>query len=199
MPRIILASQSPRRKTLLSQLGFDFDVYPSETDEDIDEQHPPLLVEKLALLKAKDVSGAFTDSMIIGADTVVVHEGEILGKPRDAAEAINYLTRLSGTSHNVFTGVALVQTNSGGLITAEKTFHEQTKVFFSPLSKHEIDAYIESGSPFDKAGAYGIQDDMGAVFVEKIEGDFYNVVGFPLNRFYQELKIFSPELVQIKV
>ncbi|MAL17580.1 MAG: septum formation inhibitor Maf [Balneola sp.] len=194
MPRIILASQSPRRKRLLEQIGLDFEVHPSNVDEVSSEQEPSLLVEDLALQKANDVAHSFPDSLIIGSDTLVVLNNEVIGKPRDEDEAAEFLLNLSDTTHLVLTGVAFVKTNKNGQIEGSKTFHEQTKVTFSTLAEEEIRAYAKSGNPLDKAGAYGIQDDLGALFVEKIEGDYYNVVGFPLNRFYREMKTFMPEL-----
>ncbi|MEX0609311.1 MAG: Maf family protein [Balneolaceae bacterium] len=193
MLQIILASKSPRRKLLLSQLGLAFEVFPSNLNEDISESDPVKLVEQLALQKAEEVAKQCSNSLIIGADTVVVHSGEVLGKPKNEAEAAKMLKRLSGDNHSVYTGIAFVKTDKDRLIERTKSFYEQTNVQFSTLSAQEIKAYVKSGSPMDKAGAYGIQDDLGALFVERIEGDYYNVVGFPLNRFYRELKIFSPE------
>lgn len=195
MPRIILASQSPRRKRLLEQIGLSFEIYPSDAEECSPHNKPTLLVEDLALLKAKDVSSQFTDSLIIGADTIVVHDAHIMGKPKNEKQAFQILQTLSASEHSVYTGVAFVKTDKNGEITSKYTFHEQTKVTFSLLDEQDIRAYIKSGNPFDKAGAYGIQDDLGALFVEKIEGDYHNVVGFPLNRFYREIKSFMPELV----
>lgn len=183
----------------MEQLGLPFEVATSNINEDIDETDPAEMVEKLAFFKAREVSGQFPKSLIIGADTTVVYSGEILGKPKDEIQANEILMKLSGSIHTVFTGIALILTDKNGLIESKKTFSEQTKVKFSPLTSQEIDDYIKSGSPFDKAGAYGIQDDVGALFVEGIEGDYYNVVGFPLNRFYRELKNFNPELALIRV
>ncbi len=194
MHQIILASQSPRRKKLLHQIGLSFQVHPSSVEEFSSVTNPPLLAEDLARLKASDVAASFPESLIIGADTIVVHEGVILGKPEDEEHALEILTTLSNSIHSVYTGVTFVKTNKNGETVALHSFHEQTKVTFSALSKDEIKAYIKSGNPMDKAGAYGIQDDLGALFVEKIDGDYYNVVGFPLNRFYREMKTFMPEL-----
>ncbi|MEX0844955.1 MAG: Maf family protein [Balneolaceae bacterium] len=193
MTRIILASRSPRRKKLLKQLGINFEVYPSQVEENSNRKNPELLVEELALLKARDVAKQFPDSLIIGSDTIVVHQNKIIGKPENEDQAFELLGKLSNSDHFVYTGVALVKTDKNNSIEAERTFHEQTKVTFSALSEKDIAAYIKSGNPMDKAGAYGIQDDLGALFVEKIEGDYYNVVGFPLNRFYRELKNFMPD------
>jgi septum formation protein len=194
MTQIILASQSPRRKKLLEQIGVSFIVSPSDAEEISSQTDPALLVEDLALLKAEDVAQKHPESLIIGADTIVVHQDKTIGKPADKSEAFKFLSTLSDSTHSVFTGVAFVKSDKNGLITNKHTFHEQTKVTFSALAKDDINAYINTGNPLDKAGAYGIQDDLGALFVEKISGDYYNVVGFPLNRFYRELKLFMPEM-----
>lgn len=192
--QVILASQSPRRKKLLEQIGLKFQVSPSSVSEETDQTDPILLVEELAQKKAVDVSKSYTNSLVIGSDTIVVHNNNILGKPENEQHAVEMIKNLSGTTHVVFTGVGFVSTNENGQITDQLSFHEQTKVTFSALDESDILAYVKGGSPMDKAGAYGIQDDMGALFVEKIEGDYYNVVGFPLNRFYRELKQFSPDI-----
>ncbi|MCH2450951.1 MAG: Maf family protein [Gracilimonas sp.] len=197
MNRVVLASQSPRRKKLLEQIGLSFKVFPSNAKEISSQSDPALLVEELALLKAEDVSTAHPESFIIGADTVVVHKDEIIGKPKDKDEAFEILSSLSNSTHSVFTGVAFVKSHKRGHIVSRNSFHEQTKVTFSALREVDIHDYIETGNPMDKAGAYGIQDDLGALFVERIEGDYYNVVGFPLNRFYRELKLFAPEMTLI--
>ena len=197
MNRVVLASQSPRRKKLLEQIGLSFKVFPSNAKEISSQSDPALLVEELALLKAEDVSTAHPESFIIGADTVVVHQDEIIGKPKDKHEAFEILSSLSNSTHSVFTGVAFVKSDKRGHIVSRNSFHEQTKVTFSALGEVDIHDYIETGNPMDKAGAYGIQDDLGALFVERIEGDYYNVVGFPLNRFYRELKLFAPEITLI--
>ena len=193
MMRIVLASQSPRRKKLLQQIGLAFEIHPSNVEEISSQTDPRMLVEDLAALKATDVASKFSNSFIIGSDTIVVHDGEVLGKPEDEKEAMAILSKLSGTDHFVYTGVAFVKTDKNGTIQAKHTFNEQTKVTFSTLGEQEIAAYVRTGNPLDKAGAYGIQDDLGALFVEKIDGDYYNVVGFPINRFYREMKSFFPE------
>lgn len=197
MNQIILASQSPRRKKLLEQIGLSFEVFPSDVKEISSESDPALMVEELALLKAKDISSNHPGSLTIGADTIVLHENKIIGKPKNKEEAFQILSLLSGSTHVVFTGVAFVKSDKNGHIMSINTFHEQTKVTFSALDEEDLQAYIESEKPMDKAGAYGIQDDLGALFVERIEGDYYNVVGFPLNRFYRELKLFAPEVTLI--
>ncbi|WP_018126781.1 nucleoside triphosphate pyrophosphatase [Balneola vulgaris] len=196
--RIILASQSPRRKVLLEQLGLPFEIHPSGIEELITSDVPETIVADLASQKALDVAKHFTnDYLILGADTIVVQDNKILGKPLTARDAKETLLRLSGETHSVFTGVALVHWDQTLNQTTCYTFVEETKVTFSSLLEEEIDAYIQTGSPMDKAGAYGIQDDWGAVFVEKIDGDFYNVVGLPLNRLYHELKAHYPEALSL--
>lgn len=125
--------------------------------------------------------------MIVGADTIVVLDGHVLGKPKDARQARGMLRSLSGRTHTVYTGVALIDARSG----MSESFYERTRVTFRAIDEKEIREYVRSGSPLDKAGAYGIQDDFGAVFVEKVSGCFYTVVGFPLSRFYVELPKFE--------
>lgn len=194
MLKIVLASKSPRRKKLLTQLGLIFEIAPSDMEEVISSSVPSEVVEELARQKAEDVATKFSEALIIGADTIVVQEDKILGKPEDETDAVEMLTHLSGRMHSVYTGITLIATNARKQIASAYSFHEETKVWFSALSETEIRAYVNSGSPMDKAGAYGIQDDWGSIFVERIEGDFYNVVGFPLNRFYRELKTFEPSV-----
>lgn len=193
MLKIILASQSPRRKLLLTQLGLKFDIIPSNTEEIITIHDPKSIVQDLSFRKSLEVSKKVDNAYIIGADTIVVFENKILGKPLDTSDAFAMLSMLSDKTHHVFTGVS-IQKKMNGEIINHFQFIEETKVTFSKLSNDEIHSYIKTGSPMDKAGAYGIQDDWGAVFVKKIEGDFYNVVGFPINRFYQEMKNTEPNL-----
>ena len=194
--RIILASQSPRRKKILNQLGLNFEVIPSSIVESSTETDPTKLVVELAELKAMDIAMSHADSLIIGSDTIVVKGNNILGKPKDKNEASKMLNSLSGIQHYVYTGVALLQTDINLNIIKTIKFFVETKVYFSNIDQNEIDAYIESGSPMDKAGSYGIQDDWGATFVEKIDGDFYNVVGLPINRLYCELKKHFPKIIK---
>lgn len=195
---MILASQSPRRKKLLEQINLPIVVKPSSASEsyDVNEQ-PEDIVQILALRKATQVAADLEDALVIGADTIVVHQGIILEKPESPEEAERMLTRLSGDTHKVFTGVALIKTGPEGNIQASHSFFECTQVSFGQLSRHDIKQYIQTGSPMDKAGSYGIQDDWGALFVERIEGDYYNVVGFPLYRFYKQLKKFAPEFSSV--
>ena len=186
-PPLILASQSPRRRLLLKQIGLTFSVRPSSVSEDVlDHESPVQNAKRIALAKALDVAKSVKRGIVVGADTIVVLGSEILGKPRTASEARRMLRRLSGKQHMVYTAFALVDASSGRKFVDL----ERTKVKFRDLSAAEIAEYVASGSPMDKAGAYGIQDDYGAVFVERVEGCFYNVVGFPLTRFYLDLKKF---------
>ncbi len=190
---LILASRSPRRRKLLQQLGLDFEVHPSELDEKATNHRlPEQLVEQLALEKARRVAARFPEALTLGADTIVVLDGEVLNKPADEAEARAMLRRLSGRTHTVYTGIALMHPAS----QREIVDYEATRVTFAPLSDAEIDAYVATGSPLDKAGAYGIQDDYGAVFIRRIEGDYYNVVGLPLHRLYCMLRNYFPDLIE---
>lgn len=182
---LILASKSPRRKQLLASLGFEFEVKPSHIDEDkIYNEDPAKYVINLAKAKASEIAPDNPNSIIIGADTTVCFEGEYLNKPQDENEAKLMLRRLSGSVHSVYSGICVFDT-SQMLI---ETDYEKTDVKFRNLDAEEIEAYVSSGSPMDKAGSYGIQDDMGAIFVEKIVGDFYNVVGLPLVKLYNILR-----------
>jgi septum formation protein len=184
-PSLILASQSPRRKTLLRQIGLRFTVRPSAVPENLlDHETPGHNAKRIALSKAMKIAKLSRRGIVIGADTIVVLHGQILGKPRSHREARRMLRMLSGKMHTVYTGFALVDVETHNRIVDI----EKTKVWFRKISDEEIEDYVASGSPMDKAGAYGIQDDYGAVFVERVEGCFYNVVGFPLTRFYMALQ-----------
>lgn len=190
---LILASGSPRRKLLLHQIGMDFSVQPSNVDESIIStigMKPEDFVSQLAELKAKDVAQSLSNqSIVLGADTIVVLDGEILGKPIHKNDATQMLTSLSGNTHSVYTGIALVNSK-----TKQSTIAVQkTDVSFRELSPEEIRDYVETGSPMDKAGSYGIQDDFGAVFVSHIVGCYYNIVGLPLELFYRTLRTFVQE------
>ncbi len=189
--RIILASASPRRKELLEQAGIAFEIQIGNAQECITKEEPGEIVEELSLAKAQKVAEEVTgDAVIIGADTIVAKDREILGKPGDAADAHRMLALLQGTKHQVYTGVTLIQKKGERQIV--RAFHERTDVFMSPMCDDEIEAYIATGEPFDKAGSYGIQGRAG-IFVEKIEGDYYNVVGLPVSRLYHELKRLETE------
>lgn len=189
--KVILASASPRRKELLAQIGLDFEVYPSRGEEQITKELPCEIVMELAKKKAEEVFYKLrtrSDSqelVIIGADTIVVHNGNIMGKPHDATEAKSMLSGLCGDVHQVYTGVALIWEEEGE--EHKNVFYECTDVYVYPASPEEICAYVATGDPLDKAGAYGIQG-VFAAFIKKIDGDYNNVVGLPVGRVYQELK-----------
>ena len=179
MKHIILASASPRRKEILELADLKFDVMPSDAQEITTKTAPNEVVMELASIKAKDIyKKSEKQSMIVGADTVVAYQGQILGKPTDEADAKRMLTMLSGQTHEVYTGVCVIEDGK------TKTFYEETKVTFYEISDEQIDRYIKTGEPMDKAGSYGIQGK-AAVFIKGIEGDYYNVVGFPIARFLQ--------------
>lgn len=174
---MILASQSPRRRELLGQMGFSFTVRPAKGEElPHPELTPAQLVEELARQKALEVSAeAEADDVVVAADTVVAIDGKVLGKPHDKVHAAQMLSALSGREHTVYTGVAV---RRGETLLVE---HEATFVRFRPLTQREIDLYIQTGEPMDKAGSYGIQG-YGALLVEGIRGDYFNVVGLPICR-----------------
>lgn len=189
---LILASGSPRRKRLLQQLGIAFSIHVSDADESFDPQQAPAeIATSIAQKKCEAISPDHPDALTLAADTIVVHHGEVLGKPASPEEARAMLRRLAGNRHLVYTGIALAHPSSNRTVTV----CEETAVYFAPLSDAEIAAYVASGSPMDKAGAYGIQDDHGALFVSRIEGDFYNVVGLPLHLLYTALKTHFSDLV----
>ena len=181
--KVILASASPRRRELLAMLFADFSVEPSAGDETTTMTEPPAIVRELARRKAEDVaSRADAGSLVIGADTIVVTAtGDILGKPKDADDARRMLRKLSGARHSVWTGVALI---CGG---REACAAERTYVDFCEMTDSEIDGYIASGDPMDKAGAYGIQGG-AAKFIKGIDGCYYNVMGLPVHRLYEMIK-----------
>ena len=181
MKHIILASASPRRKEILELADLKFDVMPSDAQEITTKTAPNEVVMELASIKAKDIyKKSEKQSMVVGADTVVAYQGQILGKPADEADAKRMLTMLSGQTHEVYTGVCVIEDGK------TKTSYEETKVTFYEISDEQIDRYIKTGEPMDKAGSYGIQGK-AAVFIKGIEGDYYNVVGFPIARFLQEI------------
>lgn len=183
---LILASKSPRRKEILTMLGFEFDCRPSETDETIlPGTHPAEAVEILAERKAKAVV-CETGDTVIGSDTVVALDDVILGKPKDEEDAKNMLRALSNRTHTVHTGVCILQGEK------KTVFSTASKVKFYPLSDSEIEEYIATKEPMDKAGAYGIQGK-GLVNIEKIDGDFYSIMGLPAAKLTRELKKFGIE------
>ncbi|MFB6098809.1 MAG: nucleoside triphosphate pyrophosphatase [Salinibacter sp.] len=181
----ILASQSPRRQALLDRIEVPYEVHVSPADEDLaDPASPVSAVQTLARRKVQPVAAEHPSALVLAADTVVAHDNEILNKPESSAHAEEMLRRLSGTAHTVYTGIALAQVATD----RETTAVEATTVVLDPLSDDEIRAYVASGSPMDKAGGYGIQDHTAPFFVERIDGDYYNVVGLPLRRLYRTLR-----------
>jgi septum formation protein len=182
MQNLILASSSPRRKELLENLHLSFITVSSDVDESYDlEWKPDEIVMELAKRKAQAVSDQYPNSFVIGSDTVVVVDNTILGKPQNREEAFSMLKQLSGRTHSVFTGVAIVKA------TNEREFFEKTDVVFWELTDEEIIKYMDTGEPFDKAGAYGIQG-FGSLLVKQITGDYFAVVGLPVARTLRELK-----------
>lgn len=181
--RYILASASPRRRELLARTGLDFTVIPSKIQESITKSAPPDIVMELAGQKAMDVwkHHAGMDDVVIGADTIVVYKDEILGKPADESEALDMLSMLADRTHQVYTGVSIIQGQS------VNTFYECTQVTLYPIYREDLLRYIATGDPLDKAGAYGIQGNF-SIHVKSIRGDYNNVVGLPIGRLYQELK-----------
>lgn len=189
---LILASQSPRRRRLLEQIGLTFCVQVSPAEEVFpNEGTLAEKVQRVAADKAMPVARQYPDALVLAADTVVSLDDAVLEKPATPDEARAMLQRLSNRTHTVYTGVALVHRSTQRRLTAS----ESTEVTFAPLTDEEIDAYVASGSPMDKAGAYGIQDDYGAVFVSHIQGDYYNVVGLPLHRLYRLLRDQFSDLI----
>lgn len=186
MMNLILASASPRRRELLERIGLSFTVCPSQEEEKMTRTEPGEAVEELALQKALwAAKKQMGDYLVIGSDTVVVLDGEILGKPKDEKQAKEMLTALQGRTHQVYTGVALLLRENGS--DKRRIFHEFTDVTIYPMTEREICAYVATGEPMDKAGAYGIQGRFGA-YIRGIRGDYHTVVGFPIGRFIQEMK-----------
>ena len=183
--KFILASSSPRRQELLLRLQTPFDIILPDVDESIipPDGSPETYCTALAELKANDISQHYPNNLVIGSDTIVVLDDQIMGKPEDKAMAQNMLETLSGKTHHVYTGVCLKWADKN----IHHLFAEITMVTFRELSEADINHYIESCPPYDKAGSYGIQD-WSAVFVKEIKGCYDNVVGFPISRFYEELK-----------
>ena len=192
---IILGSASPRRRELLAQIGADFEVRVSNKEEIYHSNVPEEIVKELALMKAENVAeelveenpaGAVKSTVVIGADTIVVLDGKILGKPADEADAVRMLSSLQGRRHDVYTGVAVLDYDENG----EKRVYNYpvgTAVYVNEMTEEEIRAYVETKDPLDKAGAYGIQGRFAA-HIDRIEGDYYNVVGLPVSRVYRTLR-----------
>lgn len=190
MNKIILASASPRRKELLEQIGVTFEIVKANGEEIITSSIPTEVVKELSIQKAKEVAGRCNGTVIIGADTVVAVDNQILGKPKNPEDAMRMLQLLQGREHQVITGVAVLLLESGKMIS----FAQTTKVRVFPMSNVQIEQYIASGEPMDKAGAYGIQGRFAA-YVLGIEGDYNNVVGLPVGRLYQEVLAAGVDLL----
>lgn len=184
--KVVLASQSPRRQNLLKELGIDFEIRTKE----VEEVYPSTLKkEEVALFLSELKARAFEKNLapgelIITSDTIVCLGDEIIGKPKDREDAINMLTKLSGNKHEVITAVTLLSEDK------KHSFYEVTEVYFKPLSNDEIIYYIDRYQPFDKAGSYGIQEWIGYIGIEKINGSYFNVMGLPVKRLYEELEKF---------
>lgn len=185
--QVILASGSPRRKELLELIGAEFKIITSNKEEIITSTDPEEVVKELSQMKAEDVvAGVEGPALILGADTVVAHEGHILGKPKDREDAIRMITSFAGDDHYVYTGVCMIRKEADGS-TKSISFAEETKVTVYPMTPEEIERYVDSGESMDKAGAYAIQG-MFAPYIKEIAGDYYNIVGFPIAGIYQRLK-----------
>lgn len=195
--RVILASGSPRRRELLGQIGLEPEILPSAIEEKVTETAPDRVVESLSLQKAGDVASLWRKrnwepgTVILGADTVVAADGKILGKPKSGEEAAAMLDLLQGRTHQVCTGVTIMRLEAGGTFQT-RTFSVETRVEVYPMTQKEIQRYVATGEPMDKAGAYGIQGRFAA-YIKKIDGDYSNVVGLPVGRVYQELKAILEE------
>ena len=189
LPKLILASASPRRAEILTAVGWEFEKQIADIDEtELPNEKPEDYVRRLAREKAEAVAEKYTDDLVLGADTIVVIENQIIGKPTDFDDARRMLKMLSGNWHEVLTGVALVKMTRGNL--EAKVDLQKTRVKFAELSGAEIEFLIERGEPLDKAGAYAVQAQ-AALFIEQIEGDYWNVVGLPVSLVYDLLKTFK--------
>ncbi len=189
--RYILASGSPRRKELLSKVVAEYEVIPAVSEEKTNSTRPSEVVEELSFQKASEIfhkifSNESDRYVVIGADTVVSYKGKILGKPKDREDAANMIRDFAGDTHAVYTGVTLFYLDENGK-ECHHTFHEETLVDVAAMTEKEIESYVATGEPDDKAGAYGIQGQF-AIFIEGLKGDYYNVVGLPIARLYREMK-----------
>lgn len=191
MKKIILASASPRRRQLLKQIELDFEVAVSNVEEILDKKSTPRKqVEILSFQKAQAVAKKHKNAIVIGADSMIEVSGKIIGKPKDKKHATSILKELSGKMHKAMTGFTIIDTATGKVATKSVV----TKIWFRKLDDGEIESYIEKEKPYDLAGAYGI-GRLGAVLAEKVEGDFYNVVGLPVCELTKELKKFGVEVL----
>ncbi len=186
---IVLASASPRRREILTLAGISFVVHPATDESAPQELSPTDRVRALACSKASQVAGLHPDSIILGADTMVVLESQMLGKPKTPEDAVEMLLSLQGREHQVMTGVWLIRTDTLGNIVKQDGFTDVATVKFYPMTSIEAEGYVATGEPMDKAGAYGIQG-YGMRFVEKIDGDFYTVMGLPAGRLLRFLSNF---------
>lgn len=196
MRQIILASASPRRKELLGLLGVEFQIQPAVGEEVLTTNNPAEAVKELSRQKAEEIAGKTSGTvLVIGADTVVAQDGEILGKPGSPECAFDMIKKLQGRTHSVFTGVTVIEKGAEKETAVRSlTFAEETKVVVAPMTDAQIWDYVNLGESLDKAGAYGIQGIFGA-FVEKIDGDYNNVVGLPVSRLYRELYAIGIDLL----
>lgn len=191
MRRIILGSGSPRRKEILEQVGVEFEISKACGEEIINKSLPWEVVEELSSQKAVEVADRFVgeadkdDIIVIGADTIVAFGNTIMGKPKDKADAVRMIQMLQGQTHQVYTGVTIIRLNGTSRVTT--SFYEKTDVIMYPMSLSEIEAYVETGEPLDKAGAYAIQGKC-AKYIKGINGDYYNVVGLPVARLLHEIE-----------
>jgi len=192
MKKIILASDSPRRRDILKLTGLNFSVHASTYDEDLDlPLRPRELARYLSRKKAEAVANKHRNAIIIAADTFIVIKDRLIGKPRNESDAVKILKMLNGKAHSVITGFTIIDTESSKTLSRSIA----TRVFFRKLDKGEINTYVRSGEPLDKAGAYAVQG-LGAVFIEKIEGDFFNVMGLPLCALTESLKKFGIHILK---
>ncbi|MBE5961823.1 MAG: septum formation protein Maf [Lachnospiraceae bacterium] len=197
MYEVILASGSPRRKEILEQIGVAFRIVTSDKEEVMKDEDPAGLVKDLSRMKAKDVAlkiGA--ESIIIGADTVVAHKAKVLGKPKSREEAIQMIESFQGDSHEVYTGVCIIIKDAEGK-EQEINFAKATKVNVCPMTRSQIEEYVDTKEPMDKAGAYAIQGKF-APYIAGIEGDYYNIVGFPISAVYQSLLEIGIDLKNLR-
>lgn len=202
MYRIILASESPRRKEILNQMGIPFEAIASNVDEVVEEKEPSAMVQALATIKTKDIANKLSkneegiaDTIIIGADTMVFYKDRALGKPKDKEDAVSMLQMLSNDEHEVYTGVSIrIHHSQKPLETI--SFAVCTKVRVQDLTIEQIMDYVETGEPMDKAGAYAIQGRFG-IHIKEIQGDYYNIVGFPIAKIYETLRKYGIDLLKI--